>query len=592
MKHLNKLVPVFFSAMLGMSAMTSCEGGDIFGVDAPDWITSAADSIAASKVVEEVELEGMMEDVYTIGNTDFTSGWWSSFSKYYVVPDGATWYAQFNLNINSSDNTYYKNFALVVTTDADRSADGYVEYGAIRFDATNDSTSYNSLWGTNLYFKYAESNLILAPESNADANVQKLGGKVTLTVDRSDPDAFSITIQNSTVTKTYKQPYAMGNLNADASNTNMRFFLVPEGSYMEFLATNIEPIGGCTSALDKEPVSLTLNNVPEEVILGTSLEDAMADVTATVEFEEGVTKTVTAADLVFSAIPNMDEAGTKTLIAVYNKTFKGEYADIPVVANASFKVVEKIVSLKVLSQPTHNTYYIYNLPGVEAPEAISGRTLAFYADDMKVEATYASGEVAVVDNDKLTFSAVPATVGTHTVTITADDGKATVDVTVAESTAKAGVVSPSTLGAEDNSTSFWGALCDDQQVAAGETKVFSFVNYCGASNWSNFVVILRNAALVEYGVVRADNYGWGNGYGTAVVIGTQINDFETWLAAMNGSHVKVYVTNVCNGTADVQAVMVGTDGVTYYQYYMGISTVNPEDLFTSFTVDGSHIVAE
>jgi len=280
MKHLNKLVPVFFSAMLGMSAMTSCEGGDIFGVDAPDWITSAADSIAASKVVEEVELEGMMEDVYTIGNTDFTSGWWSSFSKYYVVPDGATWYAQFNLNINSSDNTYYKNFALVVTTDADRSADGYVEYGAIRFDATNDSTSYNSLWGTNLYFKYAESNLILAPESNADANVQKLGGKVTLTVDRSNPDAFSITIQNSTVTKTYKQPYAMGNLNADASNTNMRFFLVPEGSYMEFLATNIEPIGGCTSALDKEPVSLTLNNVPEEVILGTSLEDAMADVTA------------------------------------------------------------------------------------------------------------------------------------------------------------------------------------------------------------------------------------------------------------------------------------------------------------------------
>jgi hypothetical protein len=105
------------------------------------------------------------------------------------------------------------------------------------------------------------------------------------------------------------------------------------------------------------------------------------------------------------------------------------------------------------------------------------------------------------------------------------------------------------------------------------------------------VVILRNTALVEYGVVRADNYGWGNGYGTAILAGTQ-GDWETWLAAMNGSHVKVYVTNVCNGTADVQAVMVGTDGVTYYQYYMGISTVNPEDLFTSFTVDGSHIVAE
>jgi hypothetical protein len=383
----------------------------------------------------------------------------------------------------------------------------------------------------------------------------------------------------------------MGNLNADASNTNMRFFLVPEGSYMEFLATNIEPIGGCTSALDKDPVSLTLNNVPDEVILGTSLEDAMAGVTATVEFEEGVTKDVTAEDLVFTSIPDMNNPGEKTLIAIYNKTFKGENADTPVMAYATFKVVEKIVSLEVLSQPTHNTYYIYNLPGVEAPEAISGRTLAFYADDMQVQATYASGEVAIVGNDKLTFSTVPATVGTHTVTITADDGKATVDVTVVESTAKAGLVSPSTLGAEDNSTGFWGALCDDQQVAPGETKVFSFVNYCGTSNWSNFVVILRNTALVEYGVVRADNYGWGNGYGTAILAGTQ-GDWATWLAAMYGSHVKVYVTNVNNGTADVQAVMEGTDGVTYYQYYMGISTVNPEDLFTSFTVDGSHIVAE
>jgi hypothetical protein len=422
--------------------------------------------------------------------------------------------------------------------------------------------------------------------------VQKLGGKVTLMVDRSDPNSFTISMSNSSVTKTYKQPYAMGNLNADVTNTNMRFFLVPEGSYMEFLSTNIEPIGGCTSATDKEPISITLQNVPDEVPLGSTLEDAMAGVTATIEFEENVTKDVTAEDLIFTSIPDMTEAGEKTLIVLYNKTFKGENATTPVMAYATFKVVEKIVSLKVITEPTRNTYYIYDLPDVEAPEAVSARTLAFYPEGMQVEATYASGEVTIVDNDKLTFSAVPATVGTHTVDITADDGKASVEVTVAESAVSAGLVTPEAVGEEDNSTGWWSAFTVDQQIPAGETKVFSILNYCGAFNWSNFVVILRNAALGEYAVVRADNYGWGNGYGTAVVTGTQSGDYDSWLAAMYGAHVKVYVTNVNNGTADVQAVMQGTDGVTYYQYYLGLSTVNPDDLFMAFTVDGSHFVAE
>jgi hypothetical protein len=61
---------------------------------------------------------------------------------------------------------------------------------------------------------------------------------------------------------------------------------------------------------------------------------------------------------------------------------------------------------------------------------------------------------------------------------------------------------------------------------------------------------------------------------------------------MYGAHVKVYVTNCNNGTADVQAVMNGTDGVTYTQYYCGINTVDPADLYMAFTVDGSHFVAE
>lgn len=583
MRHFNKILSVCGSMALGFLALTGCEGGEIYEVNAPDWVSEKVDSIAnANKGTEEV-LEGMEEDVYTIGNADFSSGWWVAFSKYYVVPDGEKWNGVFNLHINPSATNTYKNFALIICSDADRGAEDYKEYGAIRFD---NQPSGNSEWGDYIDRSYVESTLTF--ETDTDAGVDKLGGKVTLTVDRTNAEAFTVTMTNGVVTKSYKQPYALENLNADPSNTNIRCFLVPEGSYIDFLQSNIEPIGGYTTAEDKEPVSMELQNVPARVNVGTTLEDAMADVTAIVSFEEGVTKTVTAADLSFSAIPDMDTPGEKILVAVYNKTFKGENCNQPVMANATFEVVEKIVSIEVTTQPTRNTYYVYTSA---ATEALTDRTLAFDPTGMVVTATYVNGTSKPVDNSILSFSTVPAIEGTQTVTITADEGvTATVDVKVAGSVVTSVSNSVSVVGAEDNSTAFWGAFSDEFNVPVGETKSISFTNYSSmAGNWNNFVVVLRGAALNEYGVVRADNYGWGNGYAACRAAGTQ-GDWATWLAGMNGAVVTVYVTNCGNGTADVQAIMQGTTGTTSTQYYLGINTVDPDDLNFALTVDGCHLV--
>lgn len=568
---------------LGFLALTGCEGGEIYEVNAPDWVSEKVDSIAnANKGTEEV-LEGMEEDVYTIGNADFSSGWWVAFSKYYVVPDGEKWNGVFNLHINPSATNTYKNFALIICSDADRGAEDYKEYGAIRFD---NQPSGNSEWGDYIDRSYVESTLTF--ETDTDAGVDKLGGKVTLTVDRTNAEAFTVTMTNGVVTKSYKQPYALENLNADPSNTNIRCFLVPEGSYIDFLQSNIEPIGGYTSAEDKNPISMELQNVPERVNVGTTLEDAMTDVTAIVSFEEGVTKTVTAADLSFSAIPDMDTPGEKILVAVYNKTFKGENCNQPVMANATFEVVEKIVSIEVTTQPTRNTYYVYTSA---ATETLTDRTLAFDPTGMVVTATYVNGTSKPVDNSILSFSTVPAIEGTQTVTITAEEGvTTTVDVNVAESVVTSVSNSVSVVGAEDNSTAFWGAFSDEFNVPVGETKSISFTNYSSmAGNWNNFVVVLRGAALNEYGVVRADNYGWGNGYAACRAAGTQ-GDWATWLAGMDGAEVTVYVTNCGNGTADVQAIMQGTTGTTSTQYYLGINTVDPDDLNFALTVDGCHLV--
>lgn len=581
MKHLNKLASVFCVAAMGLTALTGCEGSDMFSVNSPDWLSEKIDSIEKSKGSTEEVLVGMNEDVYTVGNTDFSSGFWSSFSKYYVVQDNQKWNAVFNLNINPSATNTYKNFALIITNDVDRGGTGYTEYGAIRFD---NQPSGNSEWGDHIDRSCVQSNLTFGTDT--DKGVDKLGGKVILTVDRSRVDTFMVKITNGTVTKTYIQPSKIANLNADESNTNIRCFLVPEGSFIDFQQSNIEPIGGYTSAQDKAPVSMVLNNVPAEVDKGTTLEEAMQNVSATVTFEEGVTKVIPASELLFSAINDMDEVGEKTLIAIYNKTFKGENAATPIVANAKFNVVAGIKTITVTQAPTRTNYYYYNSAAVDGVE----HTLAFDPTGMVVNATYVEGEPGVIDNSKLTFSRIPATAGKHEVTITTENGRtATVEVNVAESAVKAVTPTPVSLGAEDCSTAWWTEFTKDMKIPAGETFEFNFTNYSsGAGNWNNYVLILRKADLAEYAVVRADNYGWGNGYAACTPIGTQ-GDWATWLATMNGAKVKLFVTNCNNGTADVQAIVTGTDGSVTTQSYLGINTINPSDLNVAFTVDSSHL---
>lgn len=483
----NKLATVLCSAALGLLALTSCEGGDLFGINSPDWLSSKADSIAAEKAKnqggDEI-IEGMQEDVYTIGATDYSTGWWAQFSKYYQVREGEKWIAQFNLNINPSATNTYKNFAMIICNDEDRGAANYKEYGAIRYDY---QPSGNSEWGDYIDRSLATSDLEF--QTDTDTGVDKLGGKVTLTVDRTE-GGLVVTMTNGTITKTYTQKSPLANLNADASNTTIRCFLVPEGSFINWLGSTVEPIGGFTSREDKQPLSMTLNGVPKKVLQGTSLEDAFANVTATIQFEQEVSTIVKYADLTFQAVPNMNSLGKKTLIAAYAKTFKGEAAAAPVIGTAEFEVVDKLYT---------------------------------------------------------------------------------------------------SIGATDNSTGWWGAHSENIKVGPKETFVSTFTNYTsGANNWNNFVIVLCKADNTEYAVVRADNYGWGNGYDACTPSGGQA-DWGAWLAAMDGAKVTTYITNNGDGTADVKAVMVGNDGNTYIQEYTGINTVDPNDFYFRYTVDGCHL---
>lgn len=191
------------------------------------------DGIGVNIGDDDIEI---IQDEYIVGNTDYSTGWWSAFSKYYQIPEGQKWKAVFNMNINPAAINTWNNFAVVITNDENRGAADYNEYGAIRFDY---EPTGNSEWGNYIDRSLVESTLTF--ENDTDAGLDKLSGKVTLTIDRTQ-GGMIVTITNGTVTKTYTQKSHLENLNADATNTTIRAFLVPEGSYIRFLGSSIEPI--------------------------------------------------------------------------------------------------------------------------------------------------------------------------------------------------------------------------------------------------------------------------------------------------------------------------------------------------------------
>ena len=634
----NKIATAFCAAALGLMALTSCEGGDLFSINSPDWLSSKADSIAAEKAKHQGDdvIEGMEEDVYTIGATDYSTGWWAQFTKYYQVPDGEKWIAQFNLNINPNATNTYKNYAMIICNDEDRGAGDYKEYGAIRFD---NQPSGNSEWGDYIDRSLVTSDLTF--ETDTDPGVDKLGGKVTLTVDRTN-GGLVVTMTNGTVTKVYNQTSPLANLNADASNTNIRCFLVPEGSYISFLGSTIEPIGGYTSREDKQPLSMTLNGVPKKVLQGTDIADAFANVTATVQFEQEVSATVAAKDLTFQAVPDMYTLGKKMLVAAYAKTYKGEAAT-PVIATAEFEVVDKMyTSVGATDNSTpfwgaHSDNIKVN-PGETFVSTFTNYTSgANNWNNFCVVLCSADGatEYAVVraDNygwgtgyDACTHSGtqgdwatwLAAMDGAKVTTYITNNGNGTADIkavmvgndgnTYTQSYTGINTVDPNNcyfnftidnshiefdtvIGAEDNSSPFWDAHSADINVPVGKTMTQRFRNYTnGANNWNNFCVVLTREDNTEYAVVRADNYGWGDSYAACTPSGGQV-DWASWLSAMDDALVTVSVTNN-GGSVDVKTVMIGNDGVTYKQDYIGISPTDGDNVRMRMTIDGSHLVFE
>lgn len=563
MKHLNKLASVFCMAAMGLTALTGCEGSDMFSVNGPDWLSEKIDSIANSNKGTAPTISPT-----TLGATDNSDTWWTSHLDADIKIESNKSYSTTFTNYTSGANNY--NNYVVVLRKADKT-----EYCCLRSDDYGWGDSFASCTHSN--------------SASADWGAwlaQMNGAKVTVTVTNyGDNTADVVAEVTGTEGLTSTQKY----LGIPVESADLYLDFTTDGCHYVFDKAEMD----VADLKDQQPESMELINVPAEVDKGTSVKDFTSTLKAKVTYSDGAIKDVDASDLEFVVVPDMETVGEKYVVATLKKTLLGKTTDKTISANAKFSVVAGIKSITITKAPEHTHYYFFN----SSAFASADRTLAFDPTGMEVTAKYVEGEDAVLDNSKLTFSAIPATAGEHEVTITTENGrKTTVKVNVAESKLVAANPTPSVVGATDNSSAFWTEFSDDIKVPAGKTLEYGFTNYTDAAlNYHNFCVILRNASLTEYVVVRADNYGWTYdnsgpyGYKDCTPSGGQ-TDWAAWLAAMNGAKCKVYITNNNNGRADIQITMLGNDGVTYTQSYWGISGIDVNDLQSALTVENAHIV--
>ena len=568
MKHLNKLASVFCVAAMGLTALTGCEGSDMFSVNGPDWLSEKIDSIANSN-------KGTVPTISptTLGATDNSDAWWTSHLDADVKIESNKSYSTTFTNYTSGGNNW--NNYVVVLRKADKT-----EYCCLRSD--------DYCWGDAVG---GNGGPLITHSNSASSDwgawlAQMNGAKVTVTVTNyGDNTADVVAEVTGTEGMTSTQKY----LGIPVESADLYLDFTTDGCHYVFDKAEMD----VADVKDQQPESMELIDVPAEVDKGTSVKDFTSTLKAKVTYADGAVKEVAASDLEFVVVPDMETVGEKYVVATLNKTLLGKAADKTISANAKFSVVAGIKSITVTKAPEHTNYYFFNSSALEGVD----HTLAFDPTGMEVTAKYVEGEDAVLENSKLTFSAIPATAGEHEVTITTENGrKTTVKVNVAESKLVAANPTPSVVGATDNSSAFWTEFSDDIKIPAGQTLEYGFTNYTdAAANWHNFCVILRQASLTEYVVVRADNYGWTYdnsgpyGYKDCTTSDGQA-DWAAWLAAMNGAKCKVYITNNNNGRADIQMTMLGNDGVTYTQSYLGISGIDVHDLQSALTVENAHIV--
>lgn len=560
MKTTKLLRSALYATLLAAIGLVGCERLDLYSIDAPSDLQSRIDSIAAARP-NTGDTTYINITTAIVGPEDNSAAWWAHFSDYFTIPTNKLLHMEF-VNHGSGVNNW-NNWNLAITNEvANRTGDGYKEYFILRSDAYG--------WGnTDFNLKMITHNY---PDTDGDGDIWNdfrktmQGARVAIDVDHSATGNVFVTAtaigkNGVTLVETYQQPVS--------ATADIVAFLIADGSHFEMKKAYLIP-SKITAVEDVEPVSITVQGAPTFVELGNN--NFWGDAVATVTFADGSTARVDSADLSFNVIPDMTTIGVKTVVVSYSKTKQGEYTKA-VSTIYKLEVTNPVVSLEVTTMPLITTYYYFNADPI-----------IFNTTGLVVTATYSDGTKTIIPNSSLQFGKIPAATGSQGVLISYAGATKTVSTTCPLTLVK-GI---GQVGNTDFSSGWWTAFSPDYKVASGASKTITMYCYSdNLANWHSPCTILRKTDKTENAVVRMDSFGWGAGYGTAIL--TSDWNWDKFTSSINGSRVAITVKNNGNNTADISYDVTYATGEKHFQKYAGI-TVDSSDLNCALVTEVSYLV--
>jgi len=161
-----------------------------------------------------------------IGLPDCTTPWWSEFSDYYSFPGNTALHLAFTNHTSGGGN--WNNWNLCVSTNAERGADGYLEYFVIRSDLYGWGSSYGDGKWSNTGYPTNDSEW-------ADFRTNMEGAYVTIDLVRAG-DKVTVTAKATTENGTvYIEEFTAP---AGDEDDTLNAFLIVDGSYLEMDKAN------------------------------------------------------------------------------------------------------------------------------------------------------------------------------------------------------------------------------------------------------------------------------------------------------------------------------------------------------------------
>lgn len=568
MKTTKLMKGVLFATILIAFVLIGCEKLDTYTIGAPSDLQSRIDSIAAEKANQSTG-DTTYLDIATaiVGAEDFSSGWWTAFSDYFRIPTNKLLHLEF-INHSTGVNNWNNWNLAIVNEVADRDADNYEEYFVLRSDAYG--------WGGTMVAEGYPFDLGMVdfdfPDIDDDGDIWNdfretmEGAHVTMEIDHSSTGNVFLSVtavgtNNVELVMTYQQPVSATN--------DIVAFLITDGSFFEMKEAYLVP-SKVTAVDDVLPVSIEVEGAPEFVEFGN--EDFWGEAIAIVTYEDGSSEQVDSDDISFTVIPDMTTLGKKTVIVAYSKSKQGAYG--PAVSTFyTIEVTNPVAEMEITSMPDIAEYYFFS------PDSI-----LFNTKGLVVTATYSDGTTGVLANSSLKFSKIPSAEGTQNAVISYVGVTNTVSINCPVTLIKGTYQ----VGFNDFSTPWFTEFSEEYRIASGESKVLTM--YCYSTNLQPYhspSVILRKTDLTEYGVVRMDNFGWGDGYATATA--TSNWNWDVFASSINGSKITITVTNNGDDTADIHYDVTYVNGEEHFQSYEGF-TIDSSDLNIALVLEGAYLV--